>query len=321
MISYRRFRNSDPPQLLRLWHECDLGRGAAKDLAIDALDILALSQPYFDPEGLIVAVDDGKIVGYVHAGFGCNATKTDIDHTVGVICVLLVLPSHRRQGIGTELLRRGEWYLKEAGAKAIHAGPSRDKDPFYVGVYGGTRCSGFLHSDPIAFPFFIARGYGPVENHAIFQRNLRQRKDPLNFRLVTLRRKMELQVSDLPQSVSWWWHARYGKLDTVSFQLLNKGSTEPIAGLTVVGLDLYISSWQERCVGFFDLQVEENERRKGYGQLLLTEVCKRMREELVTTTEVHVNMKLDHVMKLVKASGFEQVDQGTVFLKQEEEVN
>ena len=69
MIEYRPFRNSDPPQLVRLWHESGLGRGAARGFSYDALDRLLLGQHYFDRAGLIVACDGTQIVGFVHAGF------------------------------------------------------------------------------------------------------------------------------------------------------------------------------------------------------------------------------------------------------------
>ena len=37
------------------------------------------------------------------------------DPTVGVICLLAVMPTHRRQGIGSELLEREEEYLRKQG--------------------------------------------------------------------------------------------------------------------------------------------------------------------------------------------------------------
>ena len=76
MIEYRRFHNSDPPRLVSLWHACRLGPGAAEGFSFDAFETVNFSQPYFDPDGLIVAFDGAEAVGFVHAGFGSNAMCT-----------------------------------------------------------------------------------------------------------------------------------------------------------------------------------------------------------------------------------------------------
>ncbi|MBM4076486.1 MAG: GNAT family N-acetyltransferase, partial [Planctomycetes bacterium] len=154
MIVYRKFRNSDPPHLLRLWNECGLGRGAACGVSCTDFDELVIAQPYFDPRGLIVAVENGIPVGFIHAGFSVNESQTGLLKSEGVICALMVHPQYRRQGIGRELLRLAEIYLKSAGSEKIFAGPSERRDPFYCGLYGGSQSAGFLESDRLAAPFF-----------------------------------------------------------------------------------------------------------------------------------------------------------------------
>ncbi len=78
MIEYRRFRNSDPPHIRRLWREAGLGRGAATDLDADSLETVVFAQPYFDREGMILAVDGNNVVGFIHAGFGPAADEQSL---------------------------------------------------------------------------------------------------------------------------------------------------------------------------------------------------------------------------------------------------
>ena len=153
-ITYRSFRNTDPPRILRLWNRCELGRGAARPLTSDAFEVANYAQPYFDPQGLIVAEQDGEVVGFVHAGFGFSADMQRLDLSVGVICVVMVQPDLRRQGIGRELVHCAEEYLRQRGVKEIVAGQSKGRDPFYFTLYGGSRPCGFLESDPLRVRFF-----------------------------------------------------------------------------------------------------------------------------------------------------------------------
>src|SRR5262249_1931893 len=123
VIDYRSFRNGDPPAVVRLWNECFTGRGAARLRSPTLLEYFSFAKPYFDPTGRILAGDDGRPVGFAHAGFGPTADGAGLSTEAGVTCVLGVLPDYRRRGIGSELLRRGEAYLRGRGARELYAGP------------------------------------------------------------------------------------------------------------------------------------------------------------------------------------------------------
>src|SRR5262249_37521350 len=133
---------------MAVWNEALTGRGAVRMRNSSPLERHAFAKPYFDPDGLIVAEEDGACVGFAHAGFGANGVESGLDPSAGVICLVAVRASHRRRGIGSELLGRCEAYLRARGATALFAGPLRPADPFYLGMYGGSDLPGFLASDP-----------------------------------------------------------------------------------------------------------------------------------------------------------------------------
>src|SRR4051812_14861760 len=159
VIHYRSFRNDDPPALVQIWNEAFTGRGAVKLAHSSPLEFHVYAKPYFDPAGLILAVDEGVPVGFAHAGFGPTPTQSAVGTEAGVICAIAVRPSHRRRGIGTELLRRTEAYLQVRGARAMQAGQRWPLNPFYLGLYGGSDLPGFLASDTDAEPFLTRQGY------------------------------------------------------------------------------------------------------------------------------------------------------------------
>ncbi len=317
MIEYRTFANRDPARIAALWNSIPLGRGAASGLAVDAFETLNFAQPYFDRKGVILAFEGPELVGFAHAGFGANAEETALAYDAGVICAVLVHPNYRRQGIGRELVKRAEAYLREKGAKTFQAGPSAPRDPFFFGLYGGARPSGFMESDPDAAPFFTALGYQPAERFAVFQCDLTTQKSPMSFRFINVRRKMELTVSSEPSKITWWWETRYGRLDTVQFSLHSKENPAEVAEITVVGLDLYLTAWQQRAVGLAELRTVTTELRKGYAQALLVETCRRLKDELVTLAEAHAVESNTPVIKLLESCGFVRVDTGVVYAKAE----
>jgi ribosomal protein S18 acetylase RimI-like enzyme len=315
VIEYRTFYNRDPARIAALWNGTPLGRGAAIGIGVDAFETLNFAQPYFDRKGVILACEGEEVIGFTHAGFGANADESALSYEAGVICAVLVHPNYRRRGIGRELMRRAEEYLRERGAKKFQAGPSAPLDPFFFGMYGGSRPSGFLESDPDAAPFLTALGYQPTQRHGVYQCDLTTQRTPMSFRFVNVRRKIELTVTSEPPHVTWWWETHFGRLDTVQFSLHPKENPSEVAELTVVGLDLYLTTWQQRAVGLTELRTVTSELRKGYGQALLTEACRRLKDELVTLAEAHALESNTPVIKLLESCGFSRVDTGVVYVR------
>lgn len=318
---YRKFRNDDPPHLFELCRRAEMGRGAARPDSIHAFEIAVYSLPYFDPEGLIIAEDDGKVVGFVHAGFGFSEDLNSLDYSQGVICWLVVSADQHRSGIGKELIQRAEKYLLDRGAKSLQAGQSRYCDPFYFGLYGGARCSGFLKSDEKAEPFLKSVGYQAVEETDVFQRDLTNTRDPMNIKLMNIRRKTELIVAEQPDEATMWWLTHFGNIESMYFSLVEKSTKKRIASLTVLGLDHFIGRWEERVIGLVDVHVISSHRGQGYGTTLVVESLRRLKSDFITRAEVHVSKQHASALKAIGTAGFKQIDTAIVYRKTMPDIN
>lgn len=315
MIEYRSFHNTDPPQLVELWNFGKLGPGAALEFPNDALDMLVLAEPYFDRNGLIVACDGDEIVGFIHAGFGANADETGICTASGVICAVIVRFDYRRQGIGRELVARAESYLRGRGVEDIYAGEAGKRNPFYLGLYGGAESAGMLDSDPSGAPFFAALGYVPAERYILMCRDITQKKDVFDPRMLAVKRTVKFGVVDHPADASWWWMTRQGRFGSLTFVLVPNAGGPPPAEATFWEMELHAVTRGERTAGITGLKVSPAERRKGYAKSLLTEVIRRLRDELVTRVEVTIRDDNTAALNLFRSLEFQQFDAGTVYRK------
>ena len=304
---YRRFHNSDPPKLHQLWHFCALGPNAAEGFPCDVLELFACAQPYWDPNGLILAQDEesGRIAGFVHAGFAPNLEQSALEYSNGTICGLMVHPDFRRRSIGQELVRRAEEYLRSKGAKSVVAGGGLEQNAFYTGIYGGLDPSGFCASAAAWPQFFQKCGYDACDEALILRRDLIRSRDPVNAKLLRLRRHLKLVITDRPTNESWWWFVRYGQLDSLRFELHEKGTESVVASGQIIGMDLYIPKWGVRSVGIREIFVPESQRRHGYAQALLLEICRRLKEESVELVESHVLPGDQRALDLFKSARFE----------------
>ncbi len=315
MVHYRSFRNDDPPGLVEIWNQAFLGRGAVQLRHSSPLERFAFAKPYFDPAGLIVAVEDGLRVGFIHTGFGPNDTESALSTAVGVTCAIGVRPSHRRRGIGTELLRRGESYLLGRGAQALYAGPQRPLNPFYFGAYGGSDSPGFLASDALAEPFLQARGYQPGETCLVFQRNLTRALNVVDPRFVAVRRNYEVRVTPRSGVISWWQECTLGPVEVLEFRLEDKASHTVAARAGAWEMEGFSWRWGLPAVGLVDLTVQENLRRQGLGKFLMTSILRYLQDQYFGLAETQVLASNAAAVQLLQGLGFEQVDLGKIYRK------
>lgn len=311
MIQYRGFRNPDPPALTAAWNACFTGRGAVLLQGPLFLEYFHLAKPYFDPAGMILALDGDQVVGFVQTGFAPNASAPTLDVTKGVICLLGVVPSHRKQGIGSELLRQGEEYLRERGAVDLFAGPGQGLNPFTFGLYGGSDSPGFLDSDPLARPFFEKHGYREAAVRAVYQRSLDQPPAVVDTRFPGHRTRYEIHAA--PVHANWWRECVVGPLELQDFRLVDKETQQTHARCSVWEMEIYSGRWQEHGVGLLDFEVVPELRRQGLARFLLWQLLRHLREQFFSTIELHVSPDNVAGVSLLRGLGFHVVDTGRCF--------
>jgi ribosomal protein S18 acetylase RimI-like enzyme len=315
VIEYRGFRNTDPPTLVEIWNEAFSGRGAVRLRHSTPLEHHVFAKPYFDPAGLILAVEDNVGIGFVHAGFSANQTETGLSTAAGVTCILGVRPSRRGQGIGSELLRRSEDYLRGRGAVTLYAGPVRPTDPFYLGLYGGSEAAGFLASDPAAEPFFTQRDYRVCRSSLVFQRRLERPVNVVDGRFPAHRARFDLRILPRKGAGTWWQEATLGLVEPFEFRLEEKPTGKVAAQAAVWEMEGFSWRWNQPSVGLTDLVVSPELRRQGVGKFLLTLVLRYLQEQFFGIVELHVPQENEAAVKLVRSTGFEQVDIGQLFVR------
>jgi ribosomal protein S18 acetylase RimI-like enzyme len=310
VVHYRTFRNGDPPRLVELWNQVFQGRGAAELPGTTLLEYHVFAKPYFDRDGLIFAFDKDILVGFVHAGFGTDETESKLDFGVGVILVLGVLPAYRRQGVGAQLLRRAEEYLRSRGSLQFHFGPAPTRNPFYLGLYGGSESAGILASDPAADPFLTTLGYMPEETFQVWQRRLDAPFTLNDWRFPALRRKYETRIVPRTGATSWWRECVSGPLELVEFRLEEKLTGKAVAVAAAWDMETYSQRWREAAVGLSQVEVHPELRRQGLAKFLMDQLIRHLQDQCFLRTEVVTTPENEPANCLLKGLGFEQVDVG-----------
>lgn len=280
------------------------------------MEDLVFSKPYFDHKGLIVAHDDGQIVGFAHAGFGLSEDGTQLNHRHGVVSMLLVHPSYRQQQVGSELLARAEQYLTGLGAQTIQAGEWGKQSPFYLGLYGSSTCPGVLKSAEEAVGFFQSQGYKPEAETLVMALQLHDFRPPIDRKLLQVRRSVEVHHTYDPVPADWWEACRLGVMERVLFELAPRSGNGVQCQALVWYHEPMYREMSGGTVGLECVSTAAEVRQRGFATFLLSEAFKHLSgsgfEQVVAVCKAGNDLGLGLLRKL----GFAEVNRGLVLCKQ-----
>lgn len=312
MIEFRSFRNGDPPRLAETWRAADLGPSAVQPMTAALLETAVFSKPYFDRDGLVIAVENERIVGFAHAGFGPNADRTGLDTTTGTTMLVVVVPHEQAAAIGADLLARSEAYLRQRGARQILGGGNAMLCGFYLGLYGGANIPGILGSSPGMQDVFRRAGYADDERIAVLRRPLAGFRPPVNRLHLAIRRGTVLRAIDEPMHRNWWEAATTAGLSLRRYQLANVAD-EVLGAATFWDMQPASATWGVTASALLHVEIAGPRRRQGLANYLVAEALHDLAQEGVTLVEAQAPEGNGGAVSLFEKLGFTRADEGIVF--------
>jgi ribosomal protein S18 acetylase RimI-like enzyme len=314
---FRSFRNSDPPALVKLWNQAAPAYGSVRPLRVHELDTHALGTVNFDSAGLIVAEADGRIVGFVHAGFGPDVPieskrPFELCHELGTIAMLVVEPGLEDPGLATKLIDAAHRYLRSRGAKVLYAGGVFPLNPFYWGLYGGSEGSAVLSGDHRFHRVLLEQGYEPVSTTVLLEADLAA-PEPRDPRTAVIRRLTQIEFLDDALPTDWWQNLALGDFQLVSARLLLKADGTQVAHAQAWDMGWFGREDARTRIGLINVEVTPEQRRKGYGRFLVSEIFRRARENLIASVAVATPAANQPALALYTSLGFQPVDQATLY--------
>jgi ribosomal protein S18 acetylase RimI-like enzyme len=291
VIEIRAFRNEDPPRLAAVWRAADLGPAAMQPMTPAMLEASVFSKPYFDRHGLVVAIDDGQMVGFAQAGFGPNADRSGVDTSEGSTLLVAVVPHPEAETIGDRLLAASEAYL---------------------GLYGGSDMPGILDSSATMQAVFRRAGYVEHDRVAVLRRALAGFRPPVNRHQLAIRRTTHLRVIDEPARRTWWEAATTTGMALRRYELCAE-EDRLIGSASFWDMQPLASVWGVVAAGLLDIEIEGGRRRQGLAHFLLADALQDLAREGVALVETHASRSNVAALMLFSKLGFEAVEHGTLF--------
>ncbi|WP_422122276.1 GNAT family N-acetyltransferase [Planococcus sp. X10-3] len=314
---YRSFRNGDEYAITDLWNKT-LQRDPIthqrffKQVLLDA---------NFDPEGLIVAEQDGELIGAIYAlTRKLPMAGVELERDNAWITFFMVDPEKERLGIGSGLMRQAEQYAKRQGAKQLLFS-SYAPNYFLPGIDD--------KAYPAAYAFLQKEGYRRLYSPVAMHRDLLDYSYPSEVSVLKNQREAEgysfgpAASGDFPALIrfaneqfnpDWGRAIREGILQGLDpEQVLAAKNGDRVVGFAMFG---GYEGIRER---FGPFGVDENEQGKGLGKILLHESLYAMKQRTIQGAWFLWTSETSSAGHLYLKHGFKSYRQFHVMVKDLEE--
>ena len=309
VLKIRRFLNTDAPSIIDLWRKHPPFPRLSSTISKNDLENLVLAKPYFDPEGFRLALDDGLMVGFAHAGFGPNSTGSDLDYRNGLLLQVRSLPGEAGDSVAEALIDSCLDYLQSRGAQRCFAASRFPWVPFYLGLYGGSRIPGIPVEDQAFHRAVAQRGFVHHDRIEILQRTLAGFRVPVDRALRNLRREYQVNAIVDPKLGSWWDYCTYGTAEMFQFRLVDRRDQSTVGSVMFWEIQPLSSEWRIRSVGLCDLEIRADLRGRGLGRFLVGQALSQLQQQ-IGRCEVQLRASDEAMLRLVSGLGFERDSHG-----------
>jgi len=311
-IQYRSFLNTDPPLIVELWRSLPVFRGVHCNISIGEFEAHVLSKPYFDRNSFFVAVETDpqgkeKILGMVHASFDVNAELSDLNQSVGIVCLLRVAQCEQQVQIEDKLLEMAEQYLRSQSATEVWFGSRFPQAPFYLGLYGGS------HSAIVEA--LNRNGFEKVKEIILLQRELGHVQSIKGRKQLMVRRNYLINAIADPIERSWWECCTLGMSERDRFTIGRKKDNFVSGTVSFWDIQPLGASLHSNCRGLYDLAVNDDDQRQGLASFLVCEAMKRLASNGVTLVEAQSESTNSASLGLFEKLEFAPVAKGLQFRK------
>ena len=316
MTTFRTARNDDVPALAGLWNRGTPEAGVARPLKPRELGDAAFAHQYFDLKRLILAVEEGRPVGFAHSGFGPidpAGPSHRPDPALGTVAMVVVDPQADADRIGPALVEHAAGSLRERGAEVLYAGGQYPVNPFYWGIYGGSEFSGILQGHEAFRRAVVRQGFREVSRSVLMELDLVGVSDPaFDPRSLLLRRRFRVRIEPDCLFDRWWDALALGATFATAFRL-EAGHGQVVARATTWDMAGFERLDGRLKVGLVDVDVDLQHRRQGLGRYLIREVIRHHVSRGIHALCVQTRAENEPARELYRGLGFREVDEAVLY--------
>lgn len=309
----RSFLNTDTPHLSKLWleHHSVYSKSTC---SVSVWDQCVLSKPYFDRDGLLVAVDAvGLPVGFVHFGFSGNPQGTRLSDTAAILHKICVSPGKDEDAIAEALMHQALKTLKTQGASNCTALGNTERNAFYLGVGEGDHLMGVVARDVRTQRWLTQSNFVSVHPTECWELDLSSFRPPMDRMQISIRRTCTVGRLLDEDSNQWWLSSVLGHCEQIRFNLVLRSPPKVENEIMFWFPDPTICGVDPSVVRLWLPSAPEAEEARERFIYLMAESLRQLQQERKQKVRTYASADQQTTVTLLQRIGFRSVEHGMIY--------
>lgn len=283
-------------------------------MTVALLEAQVFAKPYFQPQNLLVAEEDGKIVGMAHLVPDGPLVASEARGETANVPIVIAANVDNAAEIEDVLFQAVESRVRDSEAKVLLLGGTSEPGPFYFGLAKVSCNRGALVSDPRMMNLAERNELSPSTAWRVYSRALRGFRPPVDRTQISARRSLNVLRDDDPPFGSYREACIFMHQHRTRYTLVQKQDGAELARLEVVELEAFSHLRGVRMSGIVDLEPLAS-CTQIHAQFFLAETLRQMGEGGTAVVETQVNSSNDMLTGVVEKLGFEAYDEVRMMAK------
>jgi hypothetical protein len=312
-LDIRSYLNTDSQALCRVYNAHYQAAGLPYVMTPLSLELCVLAKPYFDPSHLLVAVEDGTVIGFALVGFEPSADLRALSTTRAVVSGLCVMPHALADQAANELIVRGSQYVSASGATHMRFCPPPPASPYLAGLAPGDAMIGCPELDLRQQRWLIEAGWSLEDTIVYWNVDLAMFHPPMDRMQIQIRRMAHVdRLLDEPM-LPWYVASMLGHSEQIGFQLTARDTRSVTADIVLWTIGYELLAQPDSIARLWPLDPRECQRSEDQLIFLLAEAFRQLREDRIDGVRTVSSSRDIGVSRLLQRIGFEALGRGSVY--------
>ncbi len=283
-------------------------------MTIALLEAQVFAKPYFQPQNLLVAEQEDKIVGMAHLVPDGPLVASEARGETANVPVVIAANVPNASEIEDALFQAAEERVRQSDAKLLLLGGTSEPGPFYFGLAKVSCNRGALVSDARMMALAQRNEMSPTTSWRVYHRPLRGFRPPVDRTQISARRSLNVLREDDPPFASYREACIFMHQHRTRYSLVQKQGGAELARLIVVELEAFSHLRGVRLSGIVDMD-QLSGCTQVQAQFFLAETLRQLAEGGTAVIETQVNSSNDMLTGVVEKLGFEAYDEVRMMAK------
>ena len=319
-VRIRTFLNTDLPGLCSIWNAHHRDAQNAAPINPEQFELLVQAKPYFDSSQLLLAEDDGQLLGFAQLCPVPDITLAQPQVSPIGIAALCLLPHENENQVAAQLIQAAVEYCQREGATSCLFKPALPFCGFFLGIGPADSLAGVLSSESKLCRWLASAEFKPAIPTTVWDLDLLSFKVPADRVQMLVRRRSFVERPTQEPELPWWQSCVLGHAEVTAFHLTDRIAKRTLQEVVMWSVGPLLRPSPDTVMWLWPPKMELSPQEASVEiapadrlLFLLGESLRVLQSEQIDTVRIVTHAEANELHRVLHRLGFRAVESGVVF--------